>query len=421
MDYLVTIWDAGGNVPPELAVVRALVARGHRVVALAGAPLQATVEAAGATFRGWDRVPHRRHPGEPDPFADDDLKRPDQLVQRLHDRIVSGPAADYAREVGSALDELRSDALVSSMLMLGAMAAAEARGVPFAVVVPNCYLLPCPGMPPFGTGWYPAHGPLGRLRDAAVNRLAARLWDRGLPALNSARAQLGLTPLHHLFDQHTAAARVLVQTAQTFDFSAQLPSNVRYVGPCLDDPDWVTPPDLPPGKEPLVLVGASSTHMRGQTDLLRRVVAALDTLPVRGLVTTGPEVNPSSLPDTHRIRVVSNAAHSAVIPYAAAVVSHGGHGTVIKTLANGVPQLVIPLGRDQPDNAARVVAAGAGLRLRTPAKPQKIAAAIQQLLSEPRFATRSRELGARVRADAADDTLITELEGLHRPHPTPHN
>jgi hypothetical protein len=45
-----------------------------------------------------------------------------------------------------------------------------------------------------------------------------------------------------------------------------------------------------------------------------RVVAALDTLPVRGLVMTDPEVDPASLPGTQRIRVVPSAPHTAVIP-----------------------------------------------------------------------------------------------------------
>ena len=130
MNYLVTIWDAGGSVPPELALARRLVAAGHRVVVLAGPPLQPAVEAAGATFRSWQRVPHRRHPSEPEPFDDSDLSGPPQIVQMMLDRLIAGPARDYAAEVGAALDEFRSDALVSSMLMLGGMAAAEARGMP---------------------------------------------------------------------------------------------------------------------------------------------------------------------------------------------------------------------------------------------------------------------------------------------------
>ena len=90
MNYLVTIWDAGGSVPPELALVRRLVAAGHQVVALAGPPLQPAVEAAGATFRSWQRVPHRRHPSEPEPFDDSDLSGPPQIVQMFGFSIGPG-------------------------------------------------------------------------------------------------------------------------------------------------------------------------------------------------------------------------------------------------------------------------------------------------------------------------------------------
>ena len=413
MNYLVTIWDAGGSVPPELALVRRLVAAGHQVVALAGPPLQPAVEAAGATFRSWQRVPHRRHPSEPEPFDDSDLSGPPQIVQMMLDRLITGPARDYAAEVGAALDEFRSDALVSSMLMLGGMAAAETRGTPFAAVLPNCYLMPCPGMPPFGTGWLPARGPLGRFRITALNRLATHLWDRGLPTFNAARAELGLPALAHLFDQHHAAARVLVLTSRAFDFPAALPPNVRYVGPQLDDPYWAEPVDLPPGDEPLVLVGMSSTFMN-QTDLLRRVVAALDRLPVRGLVTTGPEIDPATIIGTARVHVVRSAPHSAVLPETAAVINHGGHGIVIKALAAGLPQLTIPLGRDQPNNAARVHATGVGLRLKKNATPAAISAAVRRLLDEPGYRIRAEQLGATLRADAASHTAVTELEQTTR-------
>ena len=257
MEYLVTLWDAGGSVPPELAVIRKLTARGHRVTVLAGPPLRADVEGIGAAFRPWRQVPHRRSCEEPDPFSNRADTSPPKIVRRLLDQLITGPAALYAHEVGDALNERPASALVSSMLMLGAMAAAQARGLPFIPVVPNCYLMPTPGMPPFGTGWLPARGRAGRLRDAAMNAIQTHLWDRGLPDFNTARADLGLPPLVHLFDQHHAADRVLVLTSRAFDFPATLPPNIRYVGPQLDDPGWVEPLDPPPGDEPLILVGLS--------------------------------------------------------------------------------------------------------------------------------------------------------------------
>ncbi|WP_214366977.1 nucleotide disphospho-sugar-binding domain-containing protein [Pseudonocardia sp. H11422] len=97
------------------------------------------------------------------------------------------------------------------------------------------------------------------------------------------------------------------------------------------------------------------------------------------------------------------------------MVSHGGHGTVIKAAAAGVLQLVIPLGRDQPNNGARVVAAGIGLRLKPSAKPTAIAAGVRRLLDEPSFTQRARHLAGPIRGDAQSTAVVTELENPARP------
>lgn len=409
MKYLATIWDAGGSVPPELAVIRRLTAQGHSVTVLAGPPLRADVEAIGATFRAWRDVPHRRDSTEPDPFSNPADRSPAKIVRRLVDELISGPADQYALEVGDALDAQPADALVSSMLMLGGMAAAEARGLPFVPVFPNCYTMMTPGLPPFGTGWLPPRTAVGRLRNSLILAAQLRLWDRGLPRFNAVRSSLGLPTLAHLFDQHHAAERVLVLSSQAFDFPAPLPPNVRYVGAQLDDPGWVQPAEPPPGSEPLILVGLSSTDM-GQHDLLRRIVAALHQLPVRALVTTGPDIDPATLPASERVSIVRSAPHSTLLPAATAVINHGGHGTVVKTLAAGLPQLVIPLGRDQPNNAARVIAAAVGLRLSKRATPDAIATSLTRLLNEPDHARKAAQLGATISADARSTTLEDELQ-----------
>jgi UDP:flavonoid glycosyltransferase YjiC (YdhE family) len=105
----------------------------------------------------------------------------------------------------------------------------------------------------------------------------------------------------------------------------------------------------------LVLVSLSSTVM-GQEGLLQRAADALGQLPVHALVTTGPAVDPAVIRAPHNGSVRRSARHADVLPYCSAVVTHGGHGTVLKALAAGVPLVIAPLGRDQPDNAARVIA-----------------------------------------------------------------
>lgn len=52
-----------------------------------------------------------------------------------------------------------------------------------------------------------------------------------------------------------------------------------------------------------------------------------------------------------------------LLPYASAIVHHGGIGTCVQALRASIPQLVIPGGFDQFDNAARILACGVGDRL----------------------------------------------------------
>jgi UDP:flavonoid glycosyltransferase YjiC (YdhE family) len=101
-----------------------------------------------------------------------------------------------------------------------------------------------------------------------------------------------------------------------------------------------------------------------------------------------------------------------VLEHAAAIVTHGGHGTVIKALAADVPLLVVPMGRDQLDNATRVTERGAGLQLGQDAEPEAIAEAVRRLLDEPSFAEGAARLGASIREDASGDGAVEELEAL---------
>jgi MGT family glycosyltransferase len=206
------------------------------------------------------------------------------------------------------------------------------------------------------------------------------------------------------------ADRLLLMTSRAFEYEQFTPPpNVRITGPRLDDPAWVgdwTPPD---GDDPLVLVGMSSTFM-DHADVLQRAATALGELPVRGLVTTGPAVPAGSIDAPANVTVVQRAPHSDVLRHASAIVTHAGHGTVIKSLAAGVPVVAMPLGRDQLDNAARVAHHGAGLRLKPKASSETIATAVWRVLDEPSFRANAERLAAAIAAETAEDRVAEELE-----------
>jgi UDP:flavonoid glycosyltransferase YjiC (YdhE family) len=66
------------------------------------------------------------------------------------------------------------------------------------------------------------------------------------------------------------------------------------------------------------------------------------------------------------------------------MVGHGGFGTTLGALLAGVPQVVVPIFADQPDNAQRIADMGAGL-IADAGDPETIRAAVQQVLGEGRF------------------------------------
>ena len=412
--FLFAQWDGGGSLPPELTVVRRLTAAGHTVTVLGDPVSEPDVRAAGVTdFRPWVEAPHHvTREAAGDYTRDWEVRSPIGVLGNLMDTLMVKPAPRFASETLAMIDDVRPDAVAASFTLLGSLMAAEARRVPCAALVPNVVALPAEGMPPFGTGFLPARGPLGRARDRALNAIVDRLWNRGLPELNRARAALGLAPLARLLEQYERPERVLALTSAAFDFPAGLPRNVRYVGPQLDDPGWAEPWSPPAGDDlPFVLVAMSTTFM-DHVEQLQRAVTALGSLPVRGLVTTGPAVDPEQIIAPDGVAVVRSAPHREVLAHTDVLVTHGGHGTVVKGLVAGVPIVCMPTGRDQPDNAARVVHRGAGVRISKNASPAKVAAAVRRLLDDPSHRRCAARLGEQLRAEAESGAAVAEMEAL---------
>ncbi len=411
--FLFAITDAGGSVPPDMSVIRALVDRGHDVRVLADRVLAPDVATTGATLIPWTTAPQRPDLEPTSMIIQDwDAKSPQQAFGRVLEGVMCGPADRFAADTRAELQREPADAVIANIFLTGAIIAAEAEGVRSAVMIPNLFAIPGWGIPPIGPGLTPMRGPVGRLRDAALGKMTTRLFDRGLDDLNAARRANGVAPLAHVLDQFGQADRVLILTSRAFEFDEYAPPDyVRFCGPRLDDPAWAGDWAPPAGDDPLVLVGLSSTFM-DHRDVLQNAVTALGSLPVRGIATTGPAIDPGQITAPSNVDVVRSAPHSEVLKEAAAVVTHAGHGTVIKALAAGVPQVCLPLGRDQLDNAARVAHHEAGLRLKPKAKPDAIAGAVRRVIDEPRFAQNAQRLAAAIAEDLREDRAVAEIEEL---------
>lgn len=270
------------------------------------------------------------------------------------------------------------------MLTFGTMIGARGAGVPCAILSATWLSLRHWGEPPFGLGLPPASGAIGRVRERAAWAISERLWDRGRPAVNAARAAHGLAPVRHIEAQMADVDRVIVLSTMALAYPGFAPPpHVHVTGARLEDPAWATEPvALPAGEAPLVLVGLTTTF-QDHASATQRIADALGTLPVRGLITTGPALDPASVAAPPNVAVVPAAPHAELLPRAAAMITHAGHGTLVKALAAGVPFVAMPFGRDQNELAARAARIGAAVTVRSGARPPRIAAAVRRVLEEP--------------------------------------
>jgi len=425
--FLFAMFHGGGNLALIMPVVRALGTRGHRIRVIAGpriwvpqppppTPLLDLIERAGATavrLAQPSTSPHaagHRLPGLLLGW------NPRRLRKARNLGIASWWAPVWAQATAAEIARSRPDAVVADYFLLGAIAAAEQARVPIGVLVHNVtYPGPLPGMPPPNTGFGPERNLLAQFRDVAwghaLRFAAAR---NALPCLNEARAGVGLPPLRSPFDQYQVAGRVLILTSRAFDFSAaSVPANVRYVGTPFDEMPsalWASPWPVDDSR-PLVLVSLSTLN-QGQGPVMQRILEAVAPLDARVLVTLGPSLSASDFAAPPNARLERFVPHEAVLPAAAVLVTQCGLSTVSKALSHGVPMVCIPLTADQPDNAARVVAAGAGLRLSMDADAAKIAQAIRQVLSDGRYRQSAQRMADRVGAEAGANAAAQELEEL---------
>ncbi len=424
---LFAMFQGGGNIPLIMPIVSELASRGHDVRVLPGPSIRSRPLAASARFlQGVDESGATRLPfPEPEahPYSGAPPLRglvfgwmPKRFEPLARDQAQTTLwSAHWANVVTAELRNNTADVLVADYWLLGAIAAAEAARVPCAIIVHNAFPQNASGQPPKGSGLLPARTPVQHARQMAWQWAYDRIWVRnGLPQHNRVRANLGINPLRSPFDEYDRAARVLILGREAFNFPARrLAPNVRYVGTPIDDMDapigaWTSPWPAD-DRRPLVLVSLS-TLSQGQAPTMHRILDALDGLPVRALVTLGPSLHKDQFRAPANAVLETFVPHSAVLPQTAAIVSQCGLSTLSKALLHGVPLLCLPLMFDQPDNAARIVAHGAGLRQPPDAPAVDIRAALSRILAEPHFRESAHRLGEAMSGIRAEITAADEVE-----------
>jgi UDP:flavonoid glycosyltransferase YjiC (YdhE family) len=367
---LVAAFGDAGHAFPAIALARELAGRGHEVVVETWERWRQPVEELGLGFTGAEE--YKVFPPPPPGSG--------------------GPtAASAARALMPFIEEMRPDVVVSDILTLAPALAAEAAGVPRATLIPHVYPVQEDGLPFFGFGLRAARTPVGR----ALWRVGRPVLDAGLRLgrreLNATRAELGLTPLER-FHGGISEGLALVATYPPLEYPRRWPEHVHVTGPMFFELPY-RDVDLPEGEGALVLV-APSTSQDPEGKLVRTALEALADEPVRVVATTNREGTGAAVEAPDNAVVVDWLSYSQVMPRASLVICHGGHGTVARALAEGVPVLVCPAIGDMAETGARVAWAAAGLML--PGRllePGPLRWATRRLLTDGSFAGRAALVG----------------------------
>ena len=363
-----------GHAFPMLALGRELAARGHDVTLETWQKWREQVEAEGMRFAA----------------------APEYLVWPTEDR----PLKPYQAVVRAAeqtmplVDEVRPDAVVADILTLAPALAAEVRGVPLATLVPHVHPAGEDGWPPYSIGARLPRTAAGRAFWRRVGRVTAAGLEQGRRELNGTRRRLGLPELDYV---HNGLSRqlTLVATFPQLEYPREWPSWTHVIGPLAYELES-EPVELPPGDAPLVLVAPSTVH-DPEFRLVRNTLAGLADEPVRVIAAWNRRPPPTDIhidvPDNARL--VPWLSYSRVMPQCDVVVSHVGHGTVMRALSSGCVVVACPASGDQAENAARVDWAGVGVRVpRRYATPGPLRLAVRRALRDEAMRARVRSLAA---------------------------
>ncbi|MDQ6713212.1 MAG: hypothetical protein M3Z28_08490 [Candidatus Dormibacteraeota bacterium] len=377
---VVATGGAGGDLPPFVAASLAMRDRGHQTTFIGDASVQRILAPLGVEVevlpKEVDLGPRLAGVIQGAMQATGgDLAKAGPMLQQGMTRWAEDVAEPISRSIG----RHRPSALVTSLFGVEAVDAARPP-CPWAVVNSTFYIGPNPPRP-----------------------LEEDMGPRALPLIKRYAELL------------QSADLVLHATDQVFDYAFdRLPSRHHYVGPLgIWEPLRERPAYLDALGDPWVLISISSQR---QDDVVfaEAAVKALANQPVRVVVTLGPEHEPSEL-SCHppNARIVQTISHSAVLERALLLVSHAGHGSVMKALWHGKPMVLIPWGRDQPGVAARAQALGvAEVVPREQATAETIGAAVRRALASEEMGRAAARQSARLRSTNPPADAATHLESL---------
>ncbi|HVX11022.1 MAG TPA: glycosyltransferase [Pirellulales bacterium] len=409
-----------GDLHPYLAVALGMQVRGHEVIVATSRCYQEKVESLGLGFRpvrpdsDWiaDRQTMRRYM---------DLRR--GLIRLAREWALPSLHDSYA----DTLAAVEGADLLVSQVSLAARLVAEKTGIAWVSTIhmPLFFFSACdlPLLPiaPKVFERLRFLGPAFWGPVLAFSKRTTRFLARPWYAL---RTELGLPPTddNPLGDCHSPRLVLALFSKMLADRQPDWPPQTVITGfPIYDRHGSAElPPDLlrflDDGPPPIVFTLGTAVSVDAGS-FYEHSAAAARLLGRRAvLILNHPANRPRDLPA--EVVAFDYARFSALFPRAAAIVHHGGVGTTGLAMRSGRPMLVMPVAWDQPDNAARVRRLGiARVISRRRYTPQRVAAELRQLLTEPGYAQRAQQVAEQMRHEDGVEAACNALENLSAAEP----
>lgn len=357
-DILLCTIGSAGDVYPFIGLGQGLRKRGYRVTLITSQFFETQARDAGLEFFGLGNAEDYQSI-----IQNPDLWDPEKGFEVFAKSVVL-PIIEPVYEVISGFDPSKT-VLAAQGQVFGAHIAHEKLGFPFITI----HLQPAAFRSvhefPLLPAWMP---PL--LKRGIFNLVDAFVLDKLFaPEINRFRRRLSLPPVKKIFGNwmHSPQKNLglfpdwFAHPQPDWPPRTQLTSFVYYDKKSGQE-------SLSEGLEKFLDAGDApiiftpGTAMKHANQFFADCIKACQMLGRRGiLLTQYPEQLPRELPLD--IQHFAYLPFSTILPRAAALVHHGGIGTIAQAIAAGIPQVIRPMAHDQPDNAARVEGLGIGASL----------------------------------------------------------
>jgi MGT family glycosyltransferase len=400
--------DLPGHLNPMSALARQLQARNHEVVFL---------YSSGAAGLPFVRGPENDHINENRPEAS---KKQGEDALQFSLRAVLTQTEAILRSLPGIVQANGIDALIIDTVQFYVELGAMQLGIPY-VHIANGLHWDYSGYTPLNLYGWPHETTSAAL---ARNREGVAKWADLLNSLNGGiKAHAGSIGLE--IDWNDLSSTIspfasITQCPRAFDFeSSHWPSQFHHTGP-FHNGIGRKKIDFPWERltgEPLIYA-SMGTILNGKVDVFRTIVAAVaKNKSVQLALSIGDQVDPKQIgPVPHNAIVVKQAPQLELLKQAALCITHAGLNTVLESLAQGVPQVAIPITYDQPGVAARIAYKKTGVvtsldKLTT----DHLAFLINEVLTDPVYRENSHKLqkaiaeanGLSVAADLITESLRT--------------